>query len=187
MLTDLFFSFLQIGLFSIGGGYVAIPLIQQQVVDRHGWLSMAVFNDLVTIAEMTPGPIGINAATFVGVRTAGVPGAVIASLGFVLPSMVIVSLLGWLYYRYRKAQLMQSILGGLRPVVVALIASAALGIALQAVFGSLRPTLASADWLALVLMIGAFLALRLLKWHPILTMLLCGVVYTAVSLLFFPG
>lgn len=187
MLIDLFFSFLQIGLFSIGGGYVAIPLIQQQVVNRHGWLSMAVFNDLVTIAEMTPGPIGINAATFVGVRTAGLPGALIASLGFVLPSLVIVSLLGWLYYRYRKAQLMQNILGGLRPVVVALIASAALGIALQAVFGSLRPTLAGTDWLALALMLGAFFALRLLKWHPILTMLLCGVVYTAISLLFFPG
>lgn len=187
MLIDLFFSFLQIGLFSIGGGYVAIPLIQQQVVNRHGWLSMAVFNDLVTIAEMTPGPIGINAATFVGVRTAGLPGALIASLGFVLPSLVIVSLLGWLYYRYRKAQLMQNILGGLRPVVVALIASAALGIALQAVFGSLRPTLAGTDWLALALMLGAFFALRLLKCHPILTMLLCGVVYTAISLLFFPG
>lgn len=187
MLIDLFFSFLQIGLFSIGGGYVAIPLIQQQVVNRHGWLSMAVFNDLVTIAEMTPGPIGINAATFVGVRTAGLPGALIASLGFVLPSLVIASLLGWLYYRYRKAQLMQNILGGLRPVVVALIASAALGIALQAVFGSLRPTLAGTDWLALALMLGAFFALRLLKWHPILTMLLCGVVYTAISLLFFPG
>lgn len=187
MLIDLFFSFLQIGLFSIGGGYVAIPLIQQQVVNGHGWLSMAVFNDLVTIAEMTPGPIGINAATFVGVRTAGLPGALIASLGFVLPSLVIVSLLGWLYYRYRKAQLMQNILGGLRPVVVALIASAALGIALQAVFGSLRPTLAGTDWLALALMLGAFFALRLLKWHPILTMLLCGVVYTAISLLFFPG
>jgi chromate transporter len=113
MLIDLFFSFLQIGLFSIGGGYVAIPLIQQQVVTRHGWLSMAVFNDLVTIAEMTPGPIGINAATFVGVRTAGLPGAVIASLDFVLPSLVIVSLLGWLYYRYRKAQLMQRILNAL--------------------------------------------------------------------------
>lgn len=186
MLADLFFAFLQIGLFSIGGGYVAIPLIQQQAVTLHGWLPMAVFNDLVTIAEMTPGPIGINAATFVGVRTAGVPGAVVASLGFVLPSLVIVSLLGWLYYRYRKASLMQSVLGGMRPVVVALIASAALGIAMQAIFGGLHPVLANTDWLALVLMIGAFLALRLLKWHPIVTMLLCGVVYTAVSLLFFP-
>lgn len=186
MLTELFFSFLQIGLFSIGGGYVAIPLIQQQVVQQHGWLSMSVFNDLVTIAEMTPGPIGINAATFVGVRTAGLPGAIVASLGFVLPSLVIVSLLGWLYYRYRKVQLMQSILGGLRPVVVALIASAALGIAVQALFSGLQPLLKNIDWLALVLMLGAFLALRLGKWHPILTMLLTGGVYTVLHLLLFP-
>lgn len=187
MLAELFFCFLQIGLFSIGGGYVAIPLIQQQVVTRHGWLSMSIFNDLVTIAEMTPGPIGINAATFVGVRVAGLPGAVAASLGFVLPSMVIVSLLGWLYYRYRKVQMMQSILGGLRPVVVALIASAAVGIAMQVLFGGLQPLLSHTDWLALGLMVGAFLALRLLKWHPILTMLLCGAVYTVLHLLLFPG
>ncbi len=183
MLLDLFLSFLQIGLFSVGGGYVAIPLIQQQVVTLHGWLPMAVFTDLVTIAEMTPGPIGINAATFVGVRVAGIPGALVATLGFILPSMVIVSLLGWLYFRYQKMDLMQSILGGLRPAVVALIASAAMGIVMQAVFGSTRPLLAQTDWVALALVVAAFLALRLLKWHPILTMLLCGVVYTGAQLL----
>jgi chromate transporter len=186
MLAELFLSFLQIGLFSIGGGYVAIPLIQQQVVQQHSWLDMHLFNDLVTIAEMTPGPIGINAATFVGVRVAGLPGAVAASLGFVLPTLVIVSLLGWLYYRYRKVQLMQSILGGVRPVVVALIASAALGIAIQALFGGLPPLPQNIDWLSLLLMAGAFLALRVLKWHPILTMLLCGVAYMVLHLLLFP-
>ncbi|MBE5814487.1 MAG: chromate transporter [Clostridiales bacterium] len=187
MLAELFFSFLQIGLFSVGGGYVAIPLIRQQVVETNSWLTMAVFNDLVTIAEMTPGPIGINAATFVGVRTAGLPGAVAASLGFVLPSLVITSLLGWAYYRYRKLEMMRSILGGLRPVVVALIASAALGIAAQVLFGGLAPLLGNTDWLALAVMLGAFLALRLLKWNPILTMLLSGVVYTVSSLILFPG
>lgn len=186
MLLELFLSFLQVGLFSVGGGYVAIPLIQQQVVTQHGWISMSIFNDLVTIAEMTPGPIGINAATFVGVRVAGLPGAIIASLGFILPSLIIVSLLCWLYYRYQKVEMMQSILGDLRPAVVALIASAALGIAMQAIFGSVRPLLSQIDWLALVLMIAAFLALRVLKWHPILTMLLCGAVYTGLSLLLFP-
>lgn len=186
MLLELFLSFFQVGLFSVGGGYVAIPLIQQQVVTQHGWITMSIFNDLVTIAEMTPGPIGINAATFVGVRVAGLPGAIIASLGFILPSLIIVSLLCWLYYRYQKVEMMQSILGGLRPAVVALIASAALGIAMQAIFGSVRPLLSQIDWLALVLMIAAFVALRVLKWHPILTMLLCGAVYTGLSLLLFP-
>ena len=68
---QLFWSFLQIGLFSFGGGYAAIPLIQGQIVDRHGWLSMPEFTDLVTISQMTPGPIAINSATFVGIKIAG--------------------------------------------------------------------------------------------------------------------
>ena len=78
---QLFWSFLQIGLFSIGGGYAAMPLIQAQVVQNHPWLNMSEFTDLVTIAEMTPGPIAINSATFVGIRIAGIPGALIATFG----------------------------------------------------------------------------------------------------------
>ena len=75
---QLFWSFLQIGLFSIGGGYAAIPLIQAQVVQNHAWLNMSEFTDLITIAEMTPGPIAVNSATFVGIRIAGIPGALVA-------------------------------------------------------------------------------------------------------------
>ena len=93
---ELFWSFLQIGLFSIGGGYAAMPLIQHQAVDLHGWLSMTQFADVMTIAEMTPGPIAINAATFVGIRTAGLPGAVVATVGCVFPSCVIVMTLAFL-------------------------------------------------------------------------------------------
>ena len=77
---QLFLSFLQIGLFSFGGGYAAMPLIQGQVVDAHGWLSMSEFTDLITISQMTPGPIAINAATFVGIKIAGLPGALAATL-----------------------------------------------------------------------------------------------------------
>ena len=72
---ELFWSFLQVGMFSIGGGYAAMPLIQSQVVTQHGWLTMNEFTDLITIAEMTPGPIAVNSATFVGIRIAGIPGA----------------------------------------------------------------------------------------------------------------
>ena len=78
---ELFWSFFQIGLFSIGGGYAAMPLIQNQVVDIHPWLTMTQFADIMTIAEMTPGPIAINSATFVGIQVAGLPGAVIATVG----------------------------------------------------------------------------------------------------------
>ena len=90
---QLLLSFLQIGLFSFGGGYAALPLIQDQIVSLHGWLSMEEFTDLITISQMTPGPIAINAATFVGQKIAGVPGAIVATLGCVLPSCVIVTLI----------------------------------------------------------------------------------------------
>lgn len=76
---QLFLSFLQIGLFSFGGGYAAMPLLQEQLVARNGWLSVQEFADLVTIAEMTPGPIAVNAATFVGTKLAGLPGALAAT------------------------------------------------------------------------------------------------------------
>ena len=100
---QLFLSFLQVGMFSIGGGYAAMPLIQSEVVQRYGWLSMNEFTDLITIAEMTPGPITVNSATFVGVRIAGIPGAIVATLGCIFPSLIIVSILSFLYYRYRTS------------------------------------------------------------------------------------
>ena len=85
MLLQLFFSFVQIGLFSIGGGYAAIPLIQEQTVTLHGWLTADEFMNLAIIAEMTPGPIAINGATFVGLKVAGLPGTLVATLGYILP------------------------------------------------------------------------------------------------------
>ena len=93
ILLKLFWSFFQIGMFSIGGGMAAMPLIQNQVVDLHQWLSLTEFTDLITIAEMTPGPIAINAATFVGIKVAGFSGAIIATIGCIFPSCVIVSIL----------------------------------------------------------------------------------------------
>ena len=86
ILLELLLAFLQIGAFSVGGGYAAMPLIEAQTVTLHSWLTAVEFADLVTIAEMTPGPIALNAATFVGMRLAGVPGAIVATLGCVLPS-----------------------------------------------------------------------------------------------------
>ena len=125
---QLFLSFLQVGLFSIGGGYAAMPLIQSEVVYGHGWLTMSEFTDLITIAEMTPGPIAVNSATFVGIRIAGVPGAIIATFGCILPSCFIVSLLAFIYYKYKNVSALQSVLASLRPAVVALIAAAGFSI-----------------------------------------------------------
>ena len=106
----LFLSFLQIGLFSFGGGYAAMPLIQEQVVTQHGWLTMTEFTDLITISQMTPGPIAINAATFVGSKIAGVPGSVAATCGCILPSCIIVTLIAWFYLRYKKMKMFQNVL-----------------------------------------------------------------------------
>ena len=94
---QLFLSFLQIGAFSFGGGYAAMPLIQEQVVLQHSWLTMDSFSNLVTIAEMTPGPIAVNAATFVGTQIAGIPGAIIATFGCILPSCLFVTALAYIY------------------------------------------------------------------------------------------
>ena len=99
---QLFLAFLRIGAFSFGGGYAAMPLIQEEVVNHYHWISMADFTDLVTISQMTPGPIAINAATFIGLQMAGPLGAVAATLGNVLPSCLIVTIIAIIYTKYRK-------------------------------------------------------------------------------------
>lgn len=176
----LFLSFLHVGLFSVGGGYAALPLIQSEVVSN-SWMTVQEFADLITIAEMTPGPIAVNSATFVGIRMAGVPGALVATFGCVLPSLLIVSLLAHLYYRYKTVPILQSALSALRPVVVALIASAALSIlSLVAIRDG------GASWPDLVLFAAAFAALRRFRINPILAIAGSGAVFLALSLLF-PG
>ena len=174
-LLQLFLSFLQIGLFSVGGGYAAIPLIQNQAVEIHHWLTSAQFLDLATIAEMTPGPIAVNAATFVGLQVAGLPGALLATFGCIFPSLVIVSLLSYVYSRYRQLPTLQSVLSTLRPAVVALIASAGIRMFLQVAFGNTALSLPSQVNIAgLILFAAAFLALRRFHLNPIHVMLLCG-------------
>lgn len=99
---QLFVSFLKVGAFSFGGGYAALPLIQAEIVDSHQWLTLQEFTDLITISQMTPGPIAINSATFVGTQIAGVFGAVAATLGSVFPSVILVTILAFLYMKYRQ-------------------------------------------------------------------------------------
>ncbi|MEA4894212.1 MAG: chromate transporter [Oscillospiraceae bacterium] len=173
---QLFISFLQIGLFSVGGGYAAMPLIQSMAVTHYGWLSMSEFTDLITIAEMTPGPIAINSATFVGIRIAGIPGAIVSTLGCIFPSIFIVSLLAHLYYKYKSGTALQTILSCLRPTVVALIASAGISILNTVIFASDAPQLENFNWLGAGIFAIAFFVLRRFKLNPILVMSCCGVV-----------
>lgn len=110
---QLFLSFLQVGMFSFGGGYAAMPLIQGQVVTAHHWLRMSEFTDLITISQMTPGPIAVNSATFVGIKIAGIPGAFAATFGCILPPCIIVTILAKLYLKYRNMTMMQEVLHSL--------------------------------------------------------------------------
>lgn len=133
MLVKLFFAFIQVGLFSVGGGYAAIPLIQAQIVNIHRLMSMEEFTDLITIAEMTPGPVSINSSTFVGTRLGG---AILCTLGCILPSFFICLTLAYFYYKYRSFSGVQTVLAAMRPAVVALIGSAGFSILLLALFDS---------------------------------------------------
>lgn len=180
----LFWSFIQIGLFSIGGGYAAMPLIQAQAVEQNAWLTLNEFIDLITIAEMTPGPIAVNSATFVGIRIAGIGGAIVATLGCILPSLFIVSLLSYVYTKYKNISVLQSVLKSLRPAVVALIASAGISILLKVIFGGGAMTLANVNIIGVCLFTAAFFILRKFKWNPILVMVLCGAAGLLLGLVF---
>ena len=179
---QLFLSFLQIGLFSFGGGYAAMPLIQGQVVTLHGWLTMSEFTDLITISQMTPGPIAVNSATFVGLKIAGIPGAVVATAGCILPSCIIVTILAKLYLKYRKMDLLQGVLKSLRPAVVAMIASAGILI-LKNAFWESRETisLTQTEWGMVAIFGICVLLLRKTKINPIWVMVLAGVMKVGMS------
>ena len=129
---ELFLVYLQIGAFSFGGGYAAMPLIQSLCVDGKQWLTTGEFADLTTIAEMTPGPIAVNSATFIGQKMAGLPGAIVCTIACILPSLLIVLLLAYLYGRFSELAVVKSVLGQLRPAVVAMIASAGMAILILA-------------------------------------------------------
>lgn len=180
---QLFLSFLQIGALSFGGGYASMPLIEAQIVTSHGWLTMTEFSDLVTIAEMTPGPIAVNAATFVGTKVAGVLGALVATAGCILPACVLVTLIARLYLKYRNLTVLQSVLGSLRPAVVAMIASAGLTILMNAFWGSRTVVLANTNYVMVAIFLLSFVLLRKTKLSPIAVMVLAGVLNLAASLI----
>lgn len=153
-----------------------MPLIQTQAVDVNHWLSMTQFADIITIAEMTPGPIAINSATFVGIQAGGIPGALVATLGCITPSCIIVLTLAYFYYKYQDLIVIQGVLSGLRPAVVAMIASAGLSILFLALWGGV-PGLAQipqVDWISLSIFLLAFVCLRVWKPSPIAVMFGAG-------------
>ncbi|MBE8954170.1 MAG: chromate transporter [Quinella sp. 2Q5] len=159
----LFWEFAKISVVCVGGGYASMPLIQAAVVDTYHWLSLSEFIDIFTISQMTPGPIGINAATFAGMKIAGLGGAICATMGFVTPSIFLCIALAKMIFKYGNLGAIHGILNGLRPAVMALIAAACVSFVLLAVWNAEKMPedfAATFDVRGAVILIGALIAVR---------------------------
>lgn len=171
----LFWEFFVIGALSFGGGYAVLPLIEQNIVEKQAWISATEFVDLLTISEMTPGPIAINASTYAGNRVAGIPGGVVATLGVITPSLIIVLLLAYLYKRYQEMPIIQRLINGLRPAIVALIASAGMTILLTAFFGTESVSLNNLNWMAVSIFTVSLYFIEKFNADPIRIIILTGI------------
>ena len=160
---QLFLEFAKISLVCVGGGYASMPLIQASVVDTYHWLSLSEFIDIFTISQMTPGPIGINAATFAGMKIAGIGGAICATMGFVTPSIFLCIALAKIIFKYGNLGAIHGILNGLRPAVMALIAAACISFVLLAVWDAEElPQDFSTTFnpVGAIILVGALIAVR---------------------------
>ena len=180
---ELLCSFLMIGLFSFGGGYGMLSVIQGEVVARHAWLTASEFTDIVAVSQMTPGPIGINSATYVGYTAVfnatgnealAVLGSLVASLAVMLPSIVLMLIVCRFFMKYSKHRNVEAVFRVLRPAVVGLIASAALLLMTEENFGSPTDTPLQ-FWVSVALFVAAFVAMKFFKISPILILVLAGV------------
>lgn len=158
----LYWEFCKIGLFCIGGGYASMPWIQAAVVDNYHWLTMSEFIDIFTISQMTPGPIGINAATFAGTKIAGLPGSIAATVGFVTPSLILCLGVTYLLKKYGDISAIKGILNGLRPAVVALMLAAGLSFLYLAIWNveTVPENLSDFDLKGIIILALAFIAVR---------------------------
>jgi len=175
---ELFLQFFMIGALSFGGGYASLPLIQSAVVERKGWLTAAEFADVLTLSEVTPGPIALNAASFAGFRTSGLAGSIAATLGCAAPSCILVSVLAILYVKYRKGNVFSKVLTSIRPAVCAMIVSSFAAVAALALFGTSvlsEVALSMLNTVSLLLFAGALLLLFTKKIPPAAVIVLSGI------------
>ena len=179
LLLQLFNTFFKIGLFGFGGGYAMLSMIQGEVVTRHSWLSTTDFTDIVAISQFTPGPIGINSATYVGYtamvnagysHAMGIVGSATATLAIVLPSFILMTLVSKFFFKYKNHKSVVDTFSGLRPGVVGLLAAAALLLMNSDNFGiDFRQIIIS-----ILLFAATFVATYRFKVNPILTIVVCG-------------
>ncbi len=166
MLPELFVSFMLIGLMTYGGGYSALPLVEDLVVRQHGWLSASEIADIISISEMSPGPFSLNCSSFVGMRIAGIPGAVLATAGFLLPPMMIVLALAFLYRRYRSVPAVGQVFSVLNACIIAVLLGSAVNLLASSVFGGSLFG-GTIDLLALIVFLVSFLLLFVRKANPV--------------------
>lgn len=178
----LIWAYLKIGLFGFGGGYAMLALIEREIVGP-GWITEQMFTDIVAISQMTPGPIGINSATYIGYVAPGVSsealsspifgilGSLLCTLVVVLPSFLLVAYTSHLIHRHRDSVVVKGIFAGLRPVVIGLIASAALLLMNGSNFGTTEPQII----ISVVICVAAFVLVYFVKLHPIAVIALSGV------------
>ena len=164
-LLQLFISFLKIGAFSFGGGYAMLPLIKKEIIEVHGWLTIKEFIDILGVVEMTPGPVAINSATFLGYEVAGVLGSIVATIAVVLPSIVIILLIAHFLSKFRESPYVDSAFRGIRPVVLGLITSAAVTVAKDAFI----------DIKGIMLGLILFYFISFKKLHPIPVIIIAGI------------
>ncbi len=183
LLTQLFWTFFLIGLFGFGGGYAMLSLIQGEVVEHYHWMTMGQFTDIVAVSQSTPGPIGINSATYVGYTALvnagyepywGILGSFLATFAVVLPSFILMLLISRFLLKYRNHPAVESVFGGLRPAVVGLLLAASLLLMNSENFSSVSES----PWrfcLSLLIFAFAFFAQKVYRMGPILIIMLCGV------------
>ena len=171
ILLRLFFEFAKTGLFAVGGGLATIPFLRD-IGLRTNWFTEADLTTMIAVSESTPGPMGVNMATYVGYATAGIPGAVIATLGLITPSIIVIIIVAGILQKFRQSKTVDAVFYGLRPASTALIASAGLTVATAVLItvGGLEEHLFTVHWPALLLAVAVFVCLRytkLKKLHPI--------------------
>lgn len=164
ILLDLFISFFKIGAFSFGGGYAMLPLIEKEVIQVHGWITSSEYIDILAIAEMTPGPIAVNSATFLGYKVAGVLGSAVSTFGVVLPSFIVMSLIFHFVFKFKNSPYVDWVFIGIRPVVLGLIAAAAISVG--------RTTFV--DIPSLLIAVVLFYIVAFKNLNPILAIILAG-------------
>lgn len=185
---QLFITFFQIGLFGFGGGYGMLSMIQGEVVTRYNWMSASEFTDIVAVSQMTPGPIGINSATYVGYTATihagfshpmAILGSATATFAVVLPSLILMILISRFFMKFQKHPLVAATFEGLRPAVVGLLAAACLVLMKTENFGSPTTNMYQFVW-STVLFVGTFIGTQYFKLNPMLAIVLCGIAGFAI-------